>query len=1366
MNTKNATYINKQKGITLIALVITIIVILILSGITLNALSGENGILKRATQAKELTNRAQVQEQLQLEVYDVFAEEGDFNADKFKEKVQQDLSDINPQIHDKENGDIVVETDKDEFIIDGQTGEIKESGPKGGLWPEVEVGVTQVGGDPLEKDQTYEEVELHVTVPNKDEFDEEVEITVKDSEGQDVEVQWEDDGQGGKKAVVPGTGDYTIEVKGTKDGIEKTEKKTVHVGDKKPEPEEPKDTTKPIITKTEVSTDWTNADKQVTVQAEDRKGEGANEYASGIQAYALTSNRDEPQEKDWKIEESGTWTSDPAGLGMHYAWVKDKAGNISEPSEITIEKIESGTPTVNVEIDEEATKTKQSHTPKISISDDTSGLKTGTYTVKYTWTQDDNEPTWSEISGIEYQTTIQVEEAGKQKVTVSLPEKKDLTGTYYLHVQALSLQDVAGNTGDSTTYGVYKFDNKGPKITFEPQTEVEYKQSQKTKITVTDEEETAINDNSLKYVWKQEENIESAQEPGTEEFQKTYTNQGEATHSEGTGENWYIWAVAEDNLGNKTIDKTGPFYLDNEEPDDSAPVLQSTTNSITVTFNQKDNNKAGIDTESKQYSYKKNTQGEDEWSEWKTFEGTTATIPKLTLGIKYDVRTKSSDILGNGPKISKTASIDTKDIEKPQINVTNTNNTNKDVKIKITYPTTGEGLTNEYKIEPTEVDSEQEEKDWEIYDFGEDGFEVKANCTIYARTRDNDYQGSDDTRVATATLTNIDKKAPIISSATAPTELTNTDKAITVQAEDQGIAGLEAYAITTSDQNTKEQIPADAWKEEKAGEWTSDTKYDAGTYYAWAKDTLGNISDPYTVQITNVDKKPPEASHTKTTAADKKSVTIEITGTDENGIQSIETTDKVDITKQSGEETTATTRKTKFTVTENATYHFTITDKVGNSKTYNVEVTEIEIKTGAFTTEFGTIDVVWLNTSNEIISSPNAPVVGSESPLTPVKWNGIEEEDTSTEDQNWYNYIAGTGTEDNNSSHWANAKKSDGSYFVWIPRFAYRITYYQDETRQVVTGYEDARGIVDAQGNQKYALDTGIKTVTSGNKSYIVHPAFMNNTENNFDNGGWDSDLSGFWVAKYEMSRTDATLNSPGTWGGTKFQSKPLVASASEIKIGDMYTYGKAYLSGKSSHMMKNSEWGAVACLTHSQYGRNGHEIYINNYSDHVTGLAGNSASAYLSYSITNKYNTEVGQMASSTGNIYGIYDLSGGAYEYVAAFDREGDNNLGTYGNSIVSGGKRSTKWATAYTNGTLKDDGDTIYTVSKTGDMTKEVRKYSSSNSSWFSDLAYVLYDVEPFCLRGGEYTGEGIAGLFCSANAQGNTATGHGFRVVLAP
>ena len=50
----------QEKGITLIALVVTIIVLLILAGISISMLTGQNGILNRASEAKEKTGTANV----------------------------------------------------------------------------------------------------------------------------------------------------------------------------------------------------------------------------------------------------------------------------------------------------------------------------------------------------------------------------------------------------------------------------------------------------------------------------------------------------------------------------------------------------------------------------------------------------------------------------------------------------------------------------------------------------------------------------------------------------------------------------------------------------------------------------------------------------------------------------------------------------------------------------------------------------------------------------------------------------------------------------------------------------------------------------------------------------------------------------------------------------------------------------------------------------------------------------------------------------------------------------------------------------------------------------------------------------------
>ena len=64
----NGTKKIKEKGITLIALVITILVLIILAGVTLSVLTGENGIINRAQQAKENTETKSAEEQLKIAV--------------------------------------------------------------------------------------------------------------------------------------------------------------------------------------------------------------------------------------------------------------------------------------------------------------------------------------------------------------------------------------------------------------------------------------------------------------------------------------------------------------------------------------------------------------------------------------------------------------------------------------------------------------------------------------------------------------------------------------------------------------------------------------------------------------------------------------------------------------------------------------------------------------------------------------------------------------------------------------------------------------------------------------------------------------------------------------------------------------------------------------------------------------------------------------------------------------------------------------------------------------------------------------------------------------------------------------------------
>lgn len=413
-----------------------------------------------------------------------------------------------------------------------------------------------------------------------------------------------------------------------------------------------------------------------------------------------------------------------------------------------------------------------------------------------------------------------------------------------------------------------------------------------------------------------------------------------------------------------------------------------------------------------------------------------------------------------------------------------------------------------------------------------------------------------------------------------------------------------------------------------------------------------------------------------------------------------------------------------------------------------------------FDTSYGRIDVIWINTDNEIIDNPCAPQIyyDNES-LTPIKWEGTKEVETTDKDGTWYNYVAKQGLEDNLSSKWANAKDKNGNYFVWIPRYAYRITYYKDDTSTIPTGYCDGRGIVDSKGNVKYPLDEGIETVEKNGVSYIVHPAFMDDTASTFSHGGWDSDLTGIWVGKYKASHSDASQSSEGT--NIEIKIKPNVVCWRNIRIDDAYTYSYNYSRAADSHLTKNSEWGAVAYLTHSQYGRNGHEIDVNNSSNYITGNGGGSPNASSAPGITNAYDSSNGQKASSTGNIYGIYDLSGGAYEYVAAYDNASDNLK--YGESFAVKGGKSTKYSTAYTNGTSITSGMKIYQICKIGDATKEV--FVKEEKNWLNDHSNLVHLTYPFFRRSGYYNNESMAGIFFSSYGNGYIDNDYTFRLVFA-
>ena len=171
----------------------------------------------------------------------------------------------------------------------------------------------------------------------------------------------------------------------------------------------------------------------------------------------------------------------------------------------------------------------------------------------------------------------------------------------------------------------------------------------------------------------------------------------------------------------------------------------------------------------------------------------------------------------------------------------------------------------------------------------------------------------------------------------------------------------------------------------------------------------------------------------------------------------------------------------------------------------------------------------------------------------------------------------------------------------------------------------------------------------------IVHPAFT------FDGKA----LKGIWVAKFEASMAEENLN---TTANNNVPDKTVkVVSNSDtwryINIGNCFKVSlnmkenEIYKlpEGADTHLMKNSEWGAVAYLAASQYG----VVPAKNDSDVLEN------GVYHSYSGANNYEANVNQ--STTGDVTGVYDMNAGAWDYVAGYYNNGTSNLSGHGSSDI---------------------------------------------------------------------------------------------------
>ncbi len=341
---------------------------------------------------------------------------------------------------------------------------------------------------------------------------------------------------------------------------------------------------------------------------------------------------------------------------------------------------------------------------------------------------------------------------------------------------------------------------------------------------------------------------------------------------------------------------------------------------------------------------------------------------------------------------------------------------------------------------------------------------------------------------------------------------------------------------------------------------------------------------------------------------------------------------------------------TTYEVSENGSYTFTVEKSNGSETVYTVQITT-GLAAEEFSRKYGEVDVVFLNgTTDNVSNNANAPILGSN--MTPVNFNSSTNTWQEVSESEWtYSY-----NNEARTSNWANAVVKDGDeitgYFVWIPRYAYKITYY-DSSYSTVVGYSDARGIVTANGGEYIGAGSRRKV----GENYVVHPTFTNDIEV----GGWGTETEGIWVAKYEASSS----NPNASYGGgniTNYDVKvlPGITSWRAIEKGNAYTVSRNYSTENNSHLMKNSEWGAVAYLSYSNYGvGSSTKVERNTSSSYYTG-GSNTESAI--------YTTNGGQ--STTGNAYGVYDMNGGASEIVASYVNNGNSNLTSYGQSLINAG------------------------------------------------------------------------------------------------
>ena len=470
--------------------------------------------------------------------------------------------------------------------------------------------------------------------------------------------------------------------------------------------------------------------------------------------------------------------------------------------------------------------------------------------------------------------------------------------------------------------------------------------------------------------------------------------------------------------------------------------------------------------------------------------------------------------------------------------------------------------------------------------------------------------------------------------------------------------------------------------------------------------------------------------------------------------------------KKDGAENWEKTESDYFVVSEPGKYDVKVVDVAGNESEIQKKETNPADSPECWEKIYNPEPLQWYSYGNSNVNEPK--LKGN---MTPIRYIGVVAEGANT------------------TNNWANAITADGSMWVWIPRYAYKITYYTDSNYTTTTTNKTQYGKIDVafvkyeNGQNMFLNSTDSGEITSdptevgaGTEKWLVHPAFINDSSNNFANGGWDRELSGIWVGKFEATGTKIK-DSDGNVTEATISVMPGVSALRDMKIKDQFKYAKLATFGESvsaenlgSHMAKNSEWGATVYLAYSKYGTNGYDVGKNSSSSNYTGGTNTQ---------TNIYSTNYGQ--STTNNPYGVYDLRGGSYEYVASYVNYGssDSYLSIYGGT-TSGDlygssdeqSTSTKYKTVYTaSGTSESDSYNLLVTGNTtkkGDAVYETSTNYQNSTSWNNGTgnsadSYFPHVTHSFFIRGGDSSYQ-HTGLFSFGNNAGHSFNVYSFRLIL--